>query len=172
MLALRAKPAVFAGPEIEEPWIGTPAGGATLCEIRLLSVDKKFRTGQVFQGLMTLVWQQFMDHGYDLGLISGTTRQAKLYHHLGFIPFGPVVGAEGAQFQPMYLSIESFEAGVRDFLSSRSARSVQRALVNFLPGPVTVSRQVRRAFEQPAESHRSGRRSWGILRRRKGRCAN
>src|ERR1700722_1357132 len=49
--------------------------GRSLCEIRLLSVDRKFRTGQVFQGLMTLVWQHFMDKGYDLGVISGTTRQ-------------------------------------------------------------------------------------------------
>jgi aspartate aminotransferase-like enzyme len=129
--------------------------GRNLCEIRLLSVDKKYRTGQVFQGLLTLVWQHFVEKGYDMGVISGTTRQARLYHHLGFIPFGPLVGAEGAQFQPMYLSIESFEAGVRDFLSSRSGRGMQRPLVNFLPGPVTVSRQVRRALEENAESHRS-----------------
>jgi aspartate aminotransferase-like enzyme len=128
--------------------------GRSLCEIRLLSVDKKFRTGQVFQGLMALVWQFFIENNFDMGLISGTTRQARLYHHVGFIPFGPLTGVEGAQFQPMYLSIESFEAGVRDFLSARSSRNVQRPLVNFLPGPVTVNRQVRRAFEQMPESHR------------------
>ncbi|MDB6019357.1 MAG: aminotransferase class V-fold PLP-dependent enzyme [Pedosphaera sp.] len=127
--------------------------GRSLCEVRLLAVDKNFRTGQVFQGLLALVWQHFVEHGYDMGLISGTTRQRKLYHHLGFIPFGPLVGNEGAQFQPMYLSIESFEAGVRDLLSTTS-RNFQRATVNFLPGPVTVSRTVRRAFEQPPESHR------------------
>ena len=55
----------------------------------------------------------------------------------------------------MYLSIESFEAGVRDFLSTRSTRNFQRPMVNFLPGPVAVSRQVRRAFEQIPESHRT-----------------
>ena len=129
--------------------------GRSLCEVRLLSVDKKFRTGQVFQGLMTLMWQHFVEKGYDMGVISGTTRQSKLYHHLGFIPFGPLVGQEGTQFQPMYLSVESFEAGVRDFLSTRSTRNFQRPMVNFLPGPVTVSRQVRRAFEQIPESHRA-----------------
>ncbi len=128
--------------------------GRALCEIRLLSVDKKYRTGQVFQGLMALVWQYFIENGYDLAVISGTTRQFRLYHHLGFIPFGPLTGAEGAQFQPMYLSIESFEAGVRDFLSARNARNFHRPMVNFLPGPVTVSRKVRRAFEQIPESHR------------------
>lgn len=153
MLALRAKRPFSLDQKLENLDTFLPAG-RSLCEIRLLSVDKKFRTGQVFQGLMAMVWQFFIEHGLDLALISGTTRQLKLYHHLGFIPFGPLVGAEGAQFQPMYLSIESFEAGVRDLLTSRSARSIQRPMVNFLPGPVTVSRQVRRAFEQPPESHR------------------
>jgi len=129
--------------------------GRTLCEIRLLSVDKKYRTGQVFQGLMALVWQHFVEKGYDMGVISGTTRQTKLYHHLGFIPFGPVVGTQDALYQPMYLSIESFEAGVREFLSKRGSKALHRQMVNFLPGPVAVSRQVRRAFEQIAESHRS-----------------
>lgn len=129
--------------------------GRALCEIRLLSVDKKFRTGQVFQGLMALVWQHFVEKGFDMGVISGTTRQTRLYHHLGFIPFGPLVGTPDAQYQPMYLSIESFEAGVREFLSKRGSRTLQRPMVNFLPGPVAVSRQVRRAFEQIAESHRS-----------------
>lgn len=128
--------------------------GRSLCEIRLLSVDKKFRTGQVFQGLMALVWQFFIENGHDMALISGTTRQFRLYHHVGFIPFGPLTGVEGAQFQPMYLSIESFEAGVRDFLSARNARNFHRPMVNFLPGPVSVSRLVRRAFEQIPESHR------------------
>jgi len=128
--------------------------GRSLCEIRLLSVDKKYRTGQVFQGLMALVWQFFIENNFDMGLISGTTRQARLYHHIGFIPFGPLTGVEGAQFQPMYLSIESFEAGVRDFLSARQSRNFDRPMVNFLPGPVAVNRQVRRAFERMPESHR------------------
>ena len=70
-----------------------PAGRSLGGEVRLLSVDKKFRTGQVFQGLMTLMWQHFVEKGYDMGVISGTTRgESKLYHHLGFIPFGPLVG--------------------------------------------------------------------------------
>src|SRR5215218_5538082 len=50
--------------------------GRSFCEVRLLSVAKKFRTGQVFQGLMSLMWQHFVEHGYDMGLISGTTRQS------------------------------------------------------------------------------------------------
>ncbi|HEX4644234.1 MAG TPA: GNAT family N-acetyltransferase, partial [Verrucomicrobiae bacterium] len=84
------------------------APGRTLCEIRLLSVDKRFRSGQVLQGLLALIWQHGIEKGYDMAVISGTLRQQKLYHHLGFIPFGPVVGTAGAEFQPMCISIESF----------------------------------------------------------------
>ena len=129
--------------------------GRTLCEIRLLSVDKRFRSGQVLQGLLALIWQHGIEKGYDMAVISGTLRQQKLYGHLGFIPFGPVVGTPGAEFQPMCISIESFEAGARDFLSAKSSRNCSRPMANFLPGPVAVSRQVRRAFEQMPESHRS-----------------
>src|SRR5580698_3778668 len=154
MLALRGKRPFSLDQKLPNLDSYLPAGRA-LCEIRLLSVDKKFRTGQVFQGQMALVWQFFVDNNYDMGVISGTTRQLKLYHHLGWIPFGPLVGTEGAMFQPMYLSIESFEAGARNFLTARSAKNFQRPMVNFLPGPVTVSRHVRRAFEQMPESHRS-----------------
>lgn len=154
MLALRGKRPFSLDQKLPNLDSYLPPG-RSLCEIRLLSVDRKFRTGQVFQGLMALVWQFFVDNNYDMGVISGTTRQLKLYHHLGWIPFGPLVGTEGAMFQPMYLSIESFEAGARNFLTARSAKNFQRPMVNFLPGPVTVSRHVRRALEQMPESHRS-----------------
>ena len=153
MLALRGKRPFSLDQKIANLDSYVPAG-RKLCEVRLLSVDKKFRTGQVFQGLMAMVWQFFIENNYDMAVISGTTKQARLYHHMGFIPFGPLTGAEGAQFQPMYLSIESFEAGVRDLLTAKGNKSVQRPMINFLPGPVTVNRQVRRAFEQVAESHR------------------
>ncbi|HTA30524.1 MAG TPA: GNAT family N-acetyltransferase, partial [Candidatus Cybelea sp.] len=83
--------------------------GRRTCEIRLLSVEKEFRNGQVFRGLTALMWQYGLEHGYDLAVISGTTRQQKLYRHLGFVPFGPVLGTDDASFQPMYLTLENFE---------------------------------------------------------------
>src|SRR5439155_4325150 len=91
----------------------------------------------------------------DLAIISGTTRQFKLYQHLGFVPFGPQVGSGEAQFQPMYVTLETFETTAREFLRSSPSRSFQPSAVNFLPGPVTVRREVRRAFELAPESHRS-----------------
>jgi aspartate aminotransferase-like enzyme len=131
--------------------------GRTICEIRLLAIEKKFRGargGQVLQGILALLWQHGVEKSYDLAIISGTPRQFKLYQHLGFVPFGPVVGSGDAQFQPMYVTLETFEVTAREFLRSSPARSFHPNAVNFLPGPVTVRREVRRAFEQAPESHR------------------
>ena len=131
----------------------------TTCEIRLLALEKKFRGargGQILQGILALLWQHGVEKGYDLAIISGTTRQSKLYRHLGFVPFGPLVGSGEAQFQPMYITLETFEVTAREFLRSSPARSFHPNAVNFLPGPVTVRREVRRAFEQAPESHRGG----------------
>jgi aspartate aminotransferase-like enzyme len=131
--------------------------GRTICEIRLLAIEKKFRGargGQILQGILALLWQHGVEKSYDLAIISGTTRQFKLYQHLGFVPFGPVVGSGDAQFQPMYVTLETFEVTAREFLRSSPARSFHPNAVNFLPGPVTVRREVRRAFEQAPESHR------------------
>src|SRR6185503_8755234 len=129
--------------------------GRKICEIRLLAVEKKFRGAQVLQGILALLWQHGIEKGYDLAIISGTTRQIRLYQHLGFVPFGPQVGSGEAQFQPMYVTLETFESSAREFLRSSPSRSFQASAVNFLPGPVTVRREVRRAFEQAPESHRA-----------------
>lgn len=131
--------------------------GRAMCEIRLLAIEKKFRGargGQILQGILALLWQLGVENNYGLAIISGTTRQFKIYQHLGFVPFGPLVGGGDAQFQPMYVTLETFEVTAREFLRSSPARSFHPNAVNFLPGPVTVRREVRRAFEQAPESHR------------------
>jgi len=140
-------------PDLDS-WL--PAG-RSICEIRLLAIEKKFRGArgcQVLQGILALLWQHGVEKNYDLAIISGTTRQFKLYQHLGFVPFGPLVGSGEAQFQPMYITLETFEVTAREFLRSSPARSFHPSAVNFLPGPVAVRREVRRAFEQAPESHR------------------
>src|SRR6267142_6177166 len=129
--------------------------GRKICEIRLLAVEKKFRGAQVLQGILALLWQHGIEKSYDLAIISGTSRQFKLYQHLGFVPFGPPVGAGEAHFQPMYVTLETFEKTAREFLRSSPSRSFHPSAVNFLPGPVTVRREVRRAFEEAPESHRA-----------------
>jgi aspartate aminotransferase-like enzyme len=129
-----------------------PAGRRVL-EVRLLSVEKEHRTGFVFSRLVGLLAQHFRDQGYDLAIISGTVRQLRLYKHLGFVPFGPVVGSGEAQFQPMYLTLESFIEMAKTL--SPSSPTVERILASYLPGPVEVHEEVRKAFERGPVSHRS-----------------
>ena len=129
--------------------------GRTPVEVRLLAVEPEFRKTVVFSQLFEHVVRYCLTEGYDIAIISGTTRQQRLYQHLGFVPFGPVVGSGDAQFQPMFVTLETFEVTAREFLRSSPARSFHPSAVNFLPGPVAVRREVRRAFEQAPESHRA-----------------
>src|SRR3989442_12654824 len=154
MLAARSSRPFSLDQKLENLDSYLPAG-RKICEIRLLAVERKFRGAQVLQGILALLWQHGVEKGYDLAIISGTPRQFRLYQHLVFVPFGPVVGSGDAQFQPMYVTLETFESTAREFLRSSPSRSFQPSAVNFLPGPVAVRREVRRAFEQTPESHRS-----------------
>src|SRR5258708_15220982 len=153
MLAVRGKRPFSLDQKLENLDSYLPAG-RRICEIRLLAVERKFRGAQVLQGILALLWQHGVEKGYDLAIISGTSRQFRVDEHLGFVPFGPTVGAGEAQFQPMYVTLETFESTAREFLRSSPSRSFHPSAVNLLPGPVTVRREVRRAFEQAPESHR------------------
>jgi aspartate aminotransferase-like enzyme len=153
MLAVRGNRPFSLDQKLEQVDSYLPSG-RKICEIRLLAVEKKFRGAQVLQGILALLWQHGIEKGYDLAIISGTTRQVRLYQHLGFVPFGPTVGKGEAQFQPMYVTLETFESSAREFLRSSPSRAFQPSAINFLPGPVAVRREVRRAFEQAPESHR------------------
>src|SRR5258706_5725492 len=154
MLAVRSN-RPFSLDQKLEGLDGFLPAGRKVCEIRLLEVEKKFRGAQVLQGILALLWQLGVEKGYDLAIISGTPRQFRLYQHLGFVPFGPVVGTGDAQFQPMYVTIETFESTAREFLRSSPSSAFHPSAVNFLPGPVAVRREVRRAVEQARESHRA-----------------
>lgn len=83
--------------------------GHTICEIRLLAVVKSNRSGPVAQGLFHHLFQYCLTHRYTLAAISGILKQQKLYRHLGFVPFGPLVGTAAAQFQPMYITLKTIE---------------------------------------------------------------
>ena len=128
--------------------------GRAICELRLLAVEPRFRRGQLAPALLAYVWRYILQEGYDLAIISATTRQLKLYAHLGFMPFGPVVGEPRARFQPMMLTMEAFAARARTLLRGRSPQPPP-AVGNFLPGPVTIHADVQRAFERAPESHRA-----------------
>jgi aspartate aminotransferase-like enzyme/GNAT superfamily N-acetyltransferase len=126
----------------------------SICEFRLLAVRPEYRGGKVLPGLMDLLNRYCIDHGHDLGIISGTTRQQKLYRHLGFKPFGPLVGTGDAVFQPMYLTVDAADRHSRPLLRlSRLAQSGVQT-VSFLPGPVSIAPEVQAAFAALPISHR------------------
>ncbi|MGJ7920472.1 aminotransferase class V-fold PLP-dependent enzyme [Neobacillus sp. LXY-4] len=118
-----------------------------LCEIRLLSVDKDYRHGRVFLGLAQFLARYCLKKGYDATVISGTVRQLKLYSQMGFQPFSRLVGTEEAQYQPMYLTKETFAKSV--------AGRIIKPTVNFLPGPVPIREDVKAALTREPISHRS-----------------
>jgi GNAT superfamily N-acetyltransferase len=92
-------------PELDQ-WLPQ---GHTVCEIRLLAVEKSYRSGPVAQGLFQHLFQYCRTQRYTLAAISGILKQQKLYRHLGFVPFGPLIGTAAAQFQPMYITLKTIE---------------------------------------------------------------
>jgi aspartate aminotransferase-like enzyme len=136
------------------------------CEVRLLSVRREWRHGRVLRDLLLFAATHCIVAGHDLALISGTTRQLELYAHLGFEPFGPLVGAPDARFQPMYLSLESFLSRYGDALQGAGSGTCSKA--SFLTGPVPLHAGVAHAIAQAPVSHR-GEAFGDCLRRVRGK---
>lgn len=119
-------------------------------EVRLLAVAPDRRNASVFARLVGVLSREFRDQGCDLALISGTTRQLKLYAHLGFQPFGPRVGNGDAVYQPMWLSLPDYAERIAHLEMSTGEEAA-----SFLPGPVPLTGAVRAAWRGEPVSHRS-----------------
>lgn len=127
--------------------------GRSICELRLLAVDKQDRMTRLLPALLERVWRHCLGEGYDMVVISAVLRQVKLYHRIGFEPFGPLVGTPPVLFQPMMLTLEQFVARApRVVIGDDPAGG---ATANFLPGPVDVTDDVRAAMQRAPASHRS-----------------
>jgi hypothetical protein len=87
--------------------------GHRVCEIRLLVVKPIYRHCRVLPGLLNLLVARCTTAGYTLAVVSATIRQLNLYAHLGFVPFGPLVGSGEALFQPMYITYAAFAQGIQ-----------------------------------------------------------
>ena len=64
-----------------------PYGKINPCELRLLSIKKEYRGGKIFFQIASKLTRYVLSHDCDIAVISGTTRQEKLYKHMGFTPF-------------------------------------------------------------------------------------
>lgn len=129
----------------------------SILEYRLLAVRKEHRNTAIFAGIMKKAFYMALKGGYDIAVISGTTRQERLYRHLGFQSFGPLVGAGDALYQPMYIDIASALRLKQksQVLHSAKGPAVERLLFNYLPGPVAIAEAVLAASSAEPGSHRS-----------------
>ena len=153
MIALRTQRPFSLDAKLPELDTHLPPGNHW-CEVRLLAVEKKFRNTAVTLGLIQHLSREAVARGKNAAVLSATTRQLKLYRHMGCVPFGPLVGREGAWYQPMYLSMENAKTGAPLILERIAAPRPAEPL-NFLPGPVAIARPVHDAFIKPPVSHRA-----------------
>lgn len=151
MLAARAKRPFSIDDKVPDLDKWLPAGTHP-CEFRLLAVEPEFRSGSVFADLLHFATSESIKLGYNLAVVSGTIRQARLYKRMGFVAFANPVGTEKALYQPMYLSLPS-ALSLFDRLKMEMPHVPEE--ISFLPGPVQISESVRKAFNSPAISHRS-----------------
>jgi hypothetical protein len=113
------------------------------CEVRLLAIVPEWRSTTVCRRLLANLARFAYERGHDVALISGTTRQVKLYEHLGFEPFGPLVGSKDAPYQPMRLRLETFLkwTSLRPGPRVASQRRVSRPAAACGAGVVPVDRR-------------------------------
>ena len=130
------------------------AKGSALCEVRLLAVRPDMRRTRVLQGLFSMVAVHCQQAGHDYVVISGRVSQQALYRHIGFNPFGPVVGDDSALYQPMFRPVGNVGAEFAG-LYHRSLPSPPEEPVILMPGPVRIPTAVSEAFQRPPVSHRS-----------------
>ncbi|PEJ72866.1 aminotransferase class V-fold PLP-dependent enzyme [Bacillus wiedmannii] len=147
MVTLRAKRPFSLDNKIPNLDYYLQEHGENVYEIRLLSVEREYRNGRALLGLIRFLHRYLLLNGYELALISATTRELPLYEQMGFKSFHTLVGIEEAAFQPMYVTPAMFEAS--------SVGGIMTKENTFLPGPVDIEENVRKAFSTKPISHRS-----------------
>ena len=130
------------------------AEGARICEIRLLAVRPDLRGARVLPGLLTMMARYCQEGGYDYVVMSGRVSQQPLYRHIGFIPFGPVVGDDAAPYQPMYRPVGNVGVEFAGKFHEDVSAPIDDPVI-LTPGPVAMPAEVVEAFQRPPLSHRS-----------------
>ena len=92
-----------------------------ILELRLLSIKKKYRKSFIFKALIKTLYEYVIKGRYEFIVISGALREVKLYRHIGFAPFGPIVGSTDALYQPMYIEKERINNFADKFFNEISA---------------------------------------------------
>ena len=119
-----------------------------IVEIRLLTIIKSRRNSTVLFKMLQYINETKILSKYELILITAIINQIKLYKHIGFESFGPQVGNE-TKFQPMFITKQNLSIFIKQLAHTK------QTVLNLLPGPVSIAKNVKIAFEKPAISHRS-----------------
>ena len=130
------------------------AEGARICEVRLLAVRPDMRRTRVLTGLLTMMARYCQEGGFDYVVMSGRVSQQPLYRHIGFIPFGPVVGDDDAPYQPMYRPVGNVGVEFAGLFHDDVGAPPSEPVI-LTPGPVAMPASVARAFQKQPLSHRS-----------------
>lgn len=184
MLSAHDQPPFSISDRLEDPKL-LEKPGMNVMEVRLLAVEPDERHSSLFFGLIYTIYHYAMEKGKTHLVISGVSNRLRMYQRLGFVPLGPAVQSGQAMFIPMILDFnriprklfrikELWEAHIENQESAEPAAAKPSALrrpgepdalaqaialdgaeICLLPGPVTVSASVRRAFSQPPLYHRN-----------------
>lgn len=125
------------------------------CEVRMLAITENGRNGIVLAGLFWQVFAEARRRGRSHLLISGIVDRAEMYHSLGFRDLGLAMPAGDTSYIPMVMDISDLDVvrKAERFSSWWERRDCEP--VSLMPGPVQISKSVRRAFEQVPISHRA-----------------
>jgi aspartate aminotransferase-like enzyme len=145
-------------------------------EVRLLAIEPAERNTSMFIGMVWALYTHAQTTCHSHILISGVVQRVKLYERLGFVALGPAVVSGRAAFVPMMLTVGKLPERtqrVKMLWETHLDRLVKHANlaeweidketrrqgdkgteICLLPGPVTISAAVQKAFHEPPIYHR------------------
>jgi hypothetical protein len=122
MMCFHDKPPFSAADRMPNPELLNQPGMRPL-EVRLMTVIPEERNSPTLSGLVWLLNEYALQHGYTHFLISSIDTQRELHHHLGFVQLGPDVGPPGARYAPMIATLEQVDKAM-----GRSIRLLERRM--------------------------------------------
>ncbi|GEO07884.1 GNAT family N-acetyltransferase [Segetibacter aerophilus] len=84
-----------------------------LVEIRLFAVKKNKRKQGIAIAMLKHLIPSLVAKGYDLGVISASLKELELYHNIGAVPFGSLVGTKDVPYQPLYFHINNLKGAFK-----------------------------------------------------------
>lgn len=159
MVSTHDQPPFSVAERLPDPKILVRDGTRPL-EVRLLAIEPSERNNTMFFGLIWTLYAYAQEHGYTHLFISGVEERIGLYERLGFMPLGPAVRCGAAAFVPMMQVVGQLPEKLEHMKKMWEARlekvvpKTPATPVCLLPGPVTMSAEVRAAFGEGPIYHR------------------